>query len=114
LPFRETYVYAIDKTDAALTVFSFTAGQTNIYFPDENHYGTLVNITYSGLTDPNTIAISGDYAYVTDANNGLVVFDISNPASPLRLVQLIPIYLLRLVLRSLAIMLTWLTLMVAL
>jgi hypothetical protein len=45
---------------------------------------TLVEVgsTSSGLADPTDIVISGNFAYVSDLDNGLVIFNITDPSSP--------------------------------
>jgi hypothetical protein len=34
------------------------------------------------LDQPNNIVVSGNYAYITDYDNGLVIFDVNNPLFP--------------------------------
>ncbi len=44
---------------------------------------TNLGIINTGLSSPESVDVVGNYAYVTDfTNNALLIFDISNPASP--------------------------------
>jgi len=60
----------------------YTAGALKVFSLADPENPVLVSSDSANVENCTGIAVSGNYAYVTDYNPGLHVFDISNPSDP--------------------------------
>lgn len=61
---------------------SYEAGSLKVFSLSSPETPVLVSTISSGMENCTGVIVSGDYAYVTDYNPGLHVFDISDPSNP--------------------------------
>lgn len=81
LAYSNGYAYVIDGTNG-LVVFQVD-NNGDITHKTTYDYSTDSDYTPgNGNLDPKDISIDGDYAYIADGENGLVVIDISTPDNP--------------------------------
>jgi hypothetical protein len=69
------------------TIYSkLTLAGDNLFIPSATTTTTKVSSISTGLSGPSSVFVSGRYAYVADlGNHSLVIFDMSNPASPTKI-----------------------------